>query len=335
MSFAWRELWSREVETGVDLEFSISEGVVLSSHERRITHIVRDSHSAGSTHRGTPLCCWNGDFVFSAVHDYLRDYYLLCRHRKDELETQKLVLPKFAYMWSAIGLNDGNLFVRGQEQCFLIRDDIDGQMKVIKEYGNLGAPYMKPWMDGILYADGWNVVCDDLRTQVQIVYMQFNTMPARDAIFSDKKHACVISGTPAKLHEWAARNRGRIFLAAEGSIIDRIAYQSGTCRGGAFLNVSVNTPGMNRGAPCKPCEAFLYVGGGRFVAGPEGHGQWAAYGNRAYLLSDDTTLKCYEALETSDMLVNLCARSAASLGLSDERLQTVPVELRELVSSWT
>ncbi len=46
-------------------------------------------------------------------------------------------------------------------------------------------------------------------------------------------------------------------------------------------------------------------------------------------------VKCYVARETPDALVNLCARGAASLGLSDEQLKTIPVELRERLNSFS
>ena len=334
MSFTWRKRWSNpNFHEHIELKFATSTGVIVRGEEGARTLIV---DGPGLPHivepEGHPLCCWNGDCVFSAEPYFSLDSHcVLCRHQQNGPETQRLIFPRFELVRDAVALNDGSLFVRCHGRCFLVRDDIDGRMEMIKEYGDLGTPGAKPWMSGIFYTDDWDVIYDDLSTGAQTVYMRFDTRPSRRAIFSDKRHACVISGNPEKLYEWDTRDRRRVFPVHEGDPPVDLLRQDGTCRGRAFLSSWICHPRIVGGT----FEAFVYMGSGRFEKGPTGQGDWTAYGNRAYCLSKENVLTCYEARETPDSLVNLCARSAASLGLSDEILKAIPVELRELVSSWT
>ena len=340
MAFTWRELWSCEVGDDLDLELACFEGVVVGNGE---THDLIDSLGVPvlGFYSGS-LCCWNGDLVFSSF-----DRRCLLRYRDGAIT--ELVLqpctPLHGDIRGIVALQDGALFVWTESRGILARDmcDVVVVLRDLKPAGMSAGLFeifdSVPWLNGFIYDDfdEPSVMFYDPSRGEGVPFLRYENGVVHAAVFSDEKHACVVvMDEHPVLCEWDAQGRKRVFAGerclipgTRRSILRWIFRSSGTCRGRAL--VSVDTIWNGEG----PFEAFVYLGDGRFEKGPPAAiGDWKAYGDRAYVLCG-TTLTCYEALETPDSLVDLCARRAGALGISSERLGTLPVELRELLSSWT
>ena len=278
----------------------------------------------------TPLCCWNGAPVFFKFYDNETKPWLH-RYRNGKIETLDLA-PYRIEISGAVALNDGGLLVYGWRGCGLVRCTSDGRMEIVRVYAAFSKfrsppTDVVPWSNGVFYRDDLGtgkVVFCALPSQ-GMHFTRLEKCQNTIAIFSDEKHACAVSRGRKELREWDTQGRERVFLTQKGSAVERSNFvrANGTCRGRAFLTVLENTG---------YASAFIYTGNGRFEDGPPGHGQWAAYDDRAYRLRDGT-LTCYEARETPEPLRDLCARRAAAIECSDGQLATLPLELRELLSS--
>ncbi len=364
MTFTWRKRWSKKFDDHVQLKFATSTGVVSYNEGCGKTFFVDGpGHLAHvcEADRGRLLCCWNGGAVF--VHslrnmhtlNYCTDQISLTTRFSVDLDWgEGNANCSYEEVDRALELSDGTLLVVMNRSYVILHCDTHGRARVTNVGKRFDDYSMVSWMNGVLCADNRgtdpNIFLYDPSRDKKTVLLRYGVDTHDDDeyfIFSGEKYAFAIRFDGFQLHEWDARGRERVFslggALGESPVLGKnpVVRQGGTCRGRAFLSADTycderedDIDNFEAGEE-NNFEAFLYMGDGRFVAGPEGHGQWAAYGNRAYLVSDDTTLKCYEARETSDMLVNLCARRAAALGLSDEQLKTITVELRELVSSWT
>ena len=334
MPFTWRELWSRKNEERYDnLKFAVSGGVVLWDGLPYFGQslVINGQRSQKLWAFYTPLCCWNGDPVFhSGYHD---DSPMLYRHRNGEIQTLKLKSPMRNI--SGAALNDGGLLLYDYCNCTLVRDTSDGEMEIVQTHWGFDthdASEAVPWSNGILYHD-----LDEDSLEREIVFyaptprnktLSFLGLDYDDTavVFSDGKHACVVSRKKGELREWDAHGRERVFPVAKGSALSRVVRPGGTCRGRAFLLTS--DVDFFKG----PFKSFVYMGNGRLNVGPPGWGQWAAYGDRAYRLCDGT-LTCFEALETTASLLELCASRAAAVEYTERQLGALPVELRELLIS--
>ncbi len=332
MSFTWRKLWSDPVGEHLELKFAVAGGAVLEPEDGRISSF--SSNGPGSKDplpRGTLLCCWNGALVLHTGNCGRPAIELtLLRYENNDIWRLKLPLHFLGLVRYAVALNDGTLFVAGGTSSHaIVRDVGNGQMEIVQSSEgldvNLGEP-VTPWLNGIITdaLTTGDIAFKTLPQGIRSPLGRYERCAVRKD--ADKKYACALLRQQMELHEWDAQGRERVFSLPRGHELHYVTHgQHQTCRGRAFL-VCWKVDALS--------QAFVYLGNGRCAKVAPGLGEWAAYGNRAYKLRDGV-LKCYKVLETPNMLVNLCACIAASLGLSDERLQTVPVELRELVSSWT
>ncbi len=303
MSFAWRELWSRKIEERYDLIFAVYGGVVL----RDMRWAPRSSRNRNG---------WVQKLKF--------------KHRVADISG---------------ALNDGGLLVNGYCGFVIIPDTGDGEMEVEYKRRAFDPPDASaevPCQKGILYYDldkdslerknvFYAPTFQDKRQEfLGLEYDLDGFGDEKPVGFSDEKHACVFLRKKKELREWDTRGRERVFPVAKESALSRVARPGGTCRGRAFLLTSEFLDRFPLAE--RPYQPFVYMGGGRLDIGPLGWGRWAAYGNRAYCLCDGT-LTCYEALETTASLLELCASRAAAVEYTERQLGTLPLELRELLIS--
>ncbi len=339
MSFTWRELWSRKnKEHYNNLKFAVSGGVVLFDDVAMSSRylVIDEPKSQLRVFLGIALCCWNGDFVF-----YNSLPNKIYRERNGEIQELQLE-DCMRVIHGAVALMGVGLLIVGFPRWVLVRDNSDGQMEVVQTYGSYGdfdtfdICRAAPWQNGVLYHDYHDfdkqriVFYTPTFQERKLLFLGLKDCNNIPVIFSDEKYACVVSGEPKELREWNAHGRERVFPVAKGSALSRVVRPGGTCRGRAFLLINASSGRVEHHAgPFKP---FVYLGGGRLDDGPPGHGQWAAYGDRAYRLCDGT-LTCYEALETPASLLELCASRATAVEYTERQLGTLPLELRELLIS--
>ena len=342
MSFTWHERWSKAFDERIELKFATSTGIVVDDDSNSRTLIV---NGPGPPYKVDPecyaLCCWNGEPVF--VSPLRKSHSLSCYKGRVsettrfslELDPEEGAWKLFEYIEHAQELGDGTLLIHMSQFVFLCRNAANGPALVTRIAKPFCGRVVAPLMHGALFLNDYSANATataffyDPSRGEQNVFLRDHQYRYRDRhfVFSDGKRAFALRNDGGLLLEWDTQGREHVISLRNGPT--GCLFRSGTCRGYAIIGVNTH---------CEDeydFEPYLYVGDGRFVQGPNNRGEWVAYGNSAYCLSKEGVLTCYEAHVTPDKLVNLCARSAARLGSSDELLKAIPVELRELVSSWT
>ncbi len=342
MFFTWRELWSRPQPPAKDAVGVDSKGAVITCgllEPYRIrgpgcTDLVLLAGAAS-------WCRWNGVFVFAP---YVRKHRMIARYR-DDGDMEQLDMPDLTeeIKW-LVALKDGGLIVRCRSEYAVVRNGNDGRMETayVGEWPTFLCPLVS-WWNGVLMrclSDHWfwhattgkttvfREPCTDAATgetercpDVQDV----------DAYISDRKHCCIVTNGGTRVIEWGVRGEGaHVFpLQRKGFSPTKFLGQVGTCLGRAVCRFGDSETCLYRPS-ARPAHAFVYVGGGRFEKAGDGSGVRMWHDDRAYHLDDSGTLRCYEARETPDSLLDICVRRAAS-ALDPSSFRYLPVELRERI----